>query len=696
LDLDLSIADEDGTTDQDQFENNLVTHIETPSSIYNGPTTMTVSHSFWIILMVWMKVSADGTSQMPSPQGDEHQASTIDEVECDVNGICSSNNPKKTDTTGVNEEDNHQQQQQQQKPQCTVYMAPSTLGDSVSMGIYTGVDLEPETVIPYPEIAIPLLFREWGDHTPGFHDGVLWDRYIWEGDVVNLESYDDTNRHASKAVFVPGVGCTVNSILDMNNIESTHGSEYDTAGLHRSQDPGSGAFTPYYNSKTVAIDKISAGAELFANYGDYWIPDIPGAQVMMEALLDEAEEFLRGKYYPFIKEKGDQLTTEMKQKLWEFTAKDFPIYNKAMTNLPRNVQWVDVETSLQEHENETEFSIVRDFIRKQSIRSTEWLQEHGYCQDHLKPGRSTIPQAGRGAFAARHLPAGTVIGFAPLIHIGIHGRDIFTVTVGEDEMPRKQYDLIINYSFGHRNSTVLLTPYGAMVNYINHGGKTSSNVMLRWPDKELISHKPEFLKRTPQMLRDTVDKIGLSFEYVAMRDIQEGEEVLMDYGDKWEQAWNDHVKSWEPLENSIHYVHSSEWGETIFRTLQEQDFNPYPPNLHTMCQESFTYAKDGTYQWVDVLRPHPFRVYCDILERYGDEEKSLYTVSLFLDDGNTVVVQNVPNDGVFLYDKAFSADWHLPNVFRHEIAIPDNLMPDAWMNGPPPLPNFNLEESQES
>jgi hypothetical protein len=89
-------------------------------------------------------------------------------------------------------------------------------------------------------------------------------------------------------------------------------------------------------------------------------------------------------------------------------------------------------------------------------------------------------------------------------------------------------------------------------------------------------------------------------------------------------------------------------------------------------------------------------VYCDILERYGDEEKSLYTVSLFLDDGNTVVVQNVPNDGVFLYDKAFSADWHLPNVFRHEIAIPDNLMPDAWMNGPPPLPNFNLEESQES
>jgi hypothetical protein len=107
--------------------------------------------------------------------------------------------------------------------------------------------------------------------TLGFDDGVLWDRYIWEGEVMDIEPYKDFNRKFSKSVFVPGVGCTVNSILDMNNINSTHGSKYDQEGLHRSKDPGVGAFAPYHGAETsVAIEEIAAGAELFATYGDYW------------------------------------------------------------------------------------------------------------------------------------------------------------------------------------------------------------------------------------------------------------------------------------------------------------------------------------------------------------------------------------------------------------------------------------------
>ena len=35
------------------------------------------------------------------------------------------------------------------------------------------------------------------------------------------------------------------------------------------------------------------------------------------------------------------------------------------------------------------------------------------------------------------------------------------------------------------------------------------------------------------------------------------------------------------------------------------------------------------------------------------------------------------------YDKAFSQDWHLPHAFRHEIMIPDDVMPRSWLNGPP-------------
>jgi hypothetical protein len=598
--------------------------------------------------------------------------------------------------------------------QCSVYMAPSSLGEETSLGIYTGIDLKPDTVINYPEIAVPILFREFGEHVAGFHDGVLWDRYIWEGEVMEIETYIETNRHASRSVFVPGVGCTVNSILDMNNVDSTHGSTYDTQGLHRSKDPGSGAFTPYHGATTTAIREVSAGSELFASYGDYWIPDIPGAQVTLEGPLNEAEHFLRNVYYPFVSEYGIQMSDELKQALWDFTVKDFPIYSQAMSNLPRKAPWADVEAALKDmvagekgtrtkkikkgkngiEEDEDDKSVVRQFIRKQSLKSIEWLDEHGYCQDHLKPGKSTVPQAGYGAFASRDLPAGTVVGYAPLVHIGIHGREIFSVTVGDGTpQAKRQYDLILNYSFGHRNSTVLLTPYGAMVNYINHGAKDKSNIKLRWPTKELIAHKPYYLDKTPTDLRDTVDKIGLSFEYVAIRDIKEDEEVFLDYGEEWEQAWEAHVARWEPVPGAAKYVHSSSWEEETYRTVAEQQGNPYPDNLHTMCHASYSQALDGSYQWVEVLRPLPYRVHCEVLERNeADPKRILYIVELEAgEEGETVVVHNVPEEGIYLYDRAFSADWHLPNVFRHEIMIPDDIMPPSWHNGPPPQPDHAMQ-----
>ena len=52
--------------------------------------------------------------------------------------------------------------------ECGVYMAPSTLGEDTNMGIYAGIPLQEGDVVNFPEIAIPLLFREWGDHKPGY------------------------------------------------------------------------------------------------------------------------------------------------------------------------------------------------------------------------------------------------------------------------------------------------------------------------------------------------------------------------------------------------------------------------------------------------------------------------------------------------------------------------------------------------
>jgi hypothetical protein len=638
-------------------------------------------------------------------------------------------------------------------PDCHVYMAASTLGGNTNLGMYTSKPLHVNDIVKYPEIVIPLQFRDWGEPPPyranhGGGDGTLWDRYIWEGDIVpTMESYDDHDRSTAKAVFIPGLGCTVNSLLEMANIQSAgQGSIYDTAGLHRTVDPGSGAFSPYHHAVTRAIQEIPAGSELLASYGSSWIPWIPGVAVTQQATLDDADDFL-DEYWEWVQQiqvkynhgndnnendddSGQLLVSEsLKEALWKLTSNNFPIKSRVFSVLPRTADWKTIEAKLVERDlvkkqKETTTtqptqqqqqvpSIPRDFIRAGTMRTVEWLQQHGKCQDHLRPGQSTIPQAGRGAFAARDLPRGTIVGYAPLIHIGETALDLWTMTYNPKTTKQQQQqpgrggpqnqslsyqklDLILNYSFGHANSTLILTPYGAMVNYINHD-QQRVNVKVTWPDptQELVAHKPEWLQQDVTFLKNTIDKIGLSLEYVALRDIEEGEEILMDYGTAWQAAWDHHVATWTPPPDAERYVHSSQFLPVeYFRTQHELQSKPYPPNLHTMCSESYRKSDStGTYQFVPVLRPNPRRVYCTVLMRKQelqddrDEGDAVYTYTVQLElsteggsDESTIVVHGMTTDGLFLYDKAYTNDWHLQNAFRHTMMIPDEIFPESWKN----------------
>ena len=109
-----------------------------------------------------------------------------------------------------------------------------------------------------------------------------------------------------------------------------------------------------------------------------------------------------------------------------------------------------------------------------------------------------------------------------------------------------------------------------------------------------------------------------------------------------------------------------------------------------MCIESFARDEDGDFVFVPVLRETTFRKHCDITARYQDEDGTyLYDLDLKLDENKEeswIKVKAVDATGVALYDKPFTADWHMPNAFRHQIAVPDDVMPPAWMNGPPEEP----------
>jgi hypothetical protein len=184
-----------------------------------------------------------------------------------------------------------------------------------------------------------------------------------------VEDYFSVHSHRDALAF------SMFFFQDMNNLKSTHSSTYDTAGLHRAKDPGAGASTPYHAALTTATEDIAAGSEIFADYGKDWIPDLPGVQVTLDKRMDAADVFLLDQYMPFIQQHGDKMSAEMKNALWEFTTKDFPVYSQAMTNLPRH-PWSEVENfitkSLQDQDGkDSEISVVRHFIRKQSIRTLD-------------------------------------------------------------------------------------------------------------------------------------------------------------------------------------------------------------------------------------------------------------------------------------------------------------------------------------
>ena len=80
--------------------------------------------------------------------------------------------------------------------------------------------------------------------------------------------------------------------------------------------------------------------------------------------------------------------------------------------------------------------------------------------------------------------------------------------------------IILNYCFSHPNTTVMLCPYGAGVNYINHN-QTMANVKVIWSQHGSTSHNDEALRKTPEELQMS-KKATLGLDYVATKDIEEG------------------------------------------------------------------------------------------------------------------------------------------------------------------------------
>jgi SET domain len=541
--------------------------------------------------------------------------------------------------------------------------------------------------IGYGDVILPIIDLAW-------HMGVSeyfnpFSEYVWDSWTLGmtLEGVD----YLAVDGLSPGADCAINCHLALVNTDRGDFQYHDQVGGHRATSPSAGSMTPYHNGTTYAKVDIGAGNELFKYYGDNWFiqrTDVFGL-IPMKKDYPKAERLLKKLRHL---EDNLGLSEQMRHNLYSFIIHEFP-RSRTMNALPRHYKEVStiVEKSM------------RTYHQANATRSLEELQATGRCFDNIQPKESTLPYAGRGAFATRHLHKNSIVTGSPLLHVP---SDKLAYMYDQDPEGNRNtssfagFALWYNYCMGHRSSSILLCPYGSGINYINHN-QTLANIKLQWPPHGQISHNETWFKR-PSMDADYEYTTHLGMDYVATRDIEKGEELFMDYGHDWEQAWQDHVKKWEPSEDDRAYISATQWNReneafelwdqttTMARQQQQQvpPLPPYPPNLLMRCDEEI-FEEDQSWYYRNNNKERSRKVWpswdkgheCKILERTQEEDGTVtYTVEVTNTKGKKVIREGVPRDLIAMVDAPYTTDWHMRSAFRHYIGIPDEMVPEAWMD----------------
>ncbi|KAK1747381.1 hypothetical protein QTG54_001344 [Skeletonema marinoi] len=385
---------------------------------------------------------------------------------------------------------------------CLLYLAESTIPNA-GLGIFTGVPVEEgkfsdewRRSLSHSRSRLARISRDEHAFQALGRLSLAITNYDWNADVIGM---DDVAKDVS--VTVSGFGAALNCHFALLNVDE-HVPTYDAAGLDRYTSPGAGAITPWWNRTSTALRDIAAGSELYVDYDSSWFTfrsrashfqSVPLASSYTKALafMNKYGKMLVGTDSPddLVKDKM-MIGDEVQKDLWDII-KTHPYVSRKRQALPET------------HKDGIRAIKAGDIMGvevENSIRSLEYLEEHGKCVDNIVPQQSTIPHAGRGAFATRFIPKGGLVAPAPLVHIADKSKANMyatkkspngNITRDEEKVVHKQ--IILNYCFGHPNSTLLLFPYSSNVVYINHHS-TEYNAKLRWTDDFDSFHHKDWLE----------------------------------------------------------------------------------------------------------------------------------------------------------------------------------------------------------
>jgi hypothetical protein len=205
----------------------------------------------------------------------------------------------------------------------------------------------------------------------------------------------------------------------------------------------------------------------------------------------------------------------------------------------------------------------------------------------------------------------------------------------------------------------------------------------------------------------------------------------MDYGEAWEDAWEQHVRDWKPSsdQDSVHHSVTRLNLEMDEDILVMGDLRSYVPprvdDMYTVCRyarrlrtrrtdATRSAFEDDVDDWdtlsdEEILKtfgsdgsrfsvPYPTLWPCSVISKdtrpdhHNDDgsASTTYTVRIFQSDvyrsadwskrGVPYILYNYPRESIRYVTTPYHSDQHLPNAFRHAIEIRDEILPEQWKN----------------
>ena len=610
---------------------------------------------------------------------------------------------------------------------CSVYLAPSSVPGG-GLGIFTAKAVKHgDIILPADGPSIPIIDPDNSERSI-----VAWVQ-LFSGYWWDNGRSDPTVYEADFAIdYQITMGSLPNSHPCLDNFDAGNPATvpYDDSLLDRESDPGAGAYSYYMGRHSIAHKRdISAGEEMFLEYPTHYMDyicekyNIPTRQDYDEAGV-RLSDFLN-------LSEGDTIASDAATG----TALEWSGSDKVVSLLPKSQSDLDriILSSNGSYEPE---DLTLAIANEMSVekRSPQWLEKNGICLDNILPGKSSNPQAGRGAIAQRSIKKGETI--APASLLQITDRDALRIPAFEG----KDMQLLLNYCFGRDDSSLLLCPNTNAL-LLNHcssrrpklhpcGNGTVPNADYRWASWDEATSK--WLEKTIDDMEAVFGSRGLSLEIFATTDIREGDEVFIDYGENWELSWDRHLSEWEPFRST-----PTGGGEWKSAKVLNEELGPLivAPGIDVTSTDSrgvlFTgclYEPDDDDEWEidfdgdweslpidDLINEFgtPAKDFCFIdsnyhysdgsfwpcvvLERYHEDddeevavEDDYYTVRILqshaFDDLTWEelqlprIIKDFPRTSIRHFYLPYKSDLHLPNAFRHHMELKDDIFPKHWKN----------------